>query len=202
MTIQIDVHPTEETWYTWHICFSRQSTYATRTLPAGGPCTWQPFTLTQQSSTYSLPPRKSAPDSTSQPGWVAHGTRLSFSAKHNHWSSVFNPNICWWTSYINLLGSYHQYVIITFNTCSRGPTNWSLTNTDGGYNFGGPGLPHHTLRPSQPTVLYFPPKGPTRSQVNQSSITNWTKREINPNLASGTPPLDFYRSLSSKHSNY
>jgi hypothetical protein len=31
---------------------------------------WQPFTLTQQSWIDSLLPRKSAPDSTSQPGWV------------------------------------------------------------------------------------------------------------------------------------
>jgi hypothetical protein len=34
------VHPTGETWYTWHIRFSCQSTYTNRTLPAGGPRTW------------------------------------------------------------------------------------------------------------------------------------------------------------------
>jgi hypothetical protein len=38
------------------------------TLSVSGPRTWQPFTLTQQSWTDSLLPRKSAPDSTSQPG--------------------------------------------------------------------------------------------------------------------------------------
>jgi hypothetical protein len=38
-----------------------------RMLSAGGPRTWQPFTLTQQSWTDSLLPRKSASDSTSQP---------------------------------------------------------------------------------------------------------------------------------------
>jgi hypothetical protein len=40
---------------------------------------WQPFTLTQQSWTDSPLLRKSAPNSTSQPDWVAHKTCLSFS---------------------------------------------------------------------------------------------------------------------------
>jgi hypothetical protein len=48
-------------------------------LPAGSPRTWQTFMLTQQSWTDALLSRKSEPDSTSQPGCVAHGTRPSFS---------------------------------------------------------------------------------------------------------------------------
>jgi hypothetical protein len=45
-----------------------------------------------------------------------------------------------------LPGPYHRHAIGTFNTCSRGPTHRSLTNTDGGYNLGGAGLPHtHSL---------------------------------------------------------
>jgi hypothetical protein len=68
-----------KTWSTWHVRFPRQSTYATRMLPADGPNTWQHFTLTQQSWIDSLLSRKSASDSTSQPSWVARGTRLSFS---------------------------------------------------------------------------------------------------------------------------
>jgi hypothetical protein len=35
-----------------------------------------------------------------------------------------------------------------FNTCSRGPTYLSLTDTGGGYNLGGAGFPHHTPCPS------------------------------------------------------
>jgi hypothetical protein len=66
---------------------------------------------------------------------------------------------------LSLLGPYHQHVIGTFNTCSRGPTHWSLTNTGGGYNLGDAILPHYTPRPSQPTVLHFPPKGPAQSPV-------------------------------------
>jgi hypothetical protein len=59
------------------------------------------------------------------------------------------------TSYISLLGSYVQHVISTFNTCSLGPTHRSLTNTGGRYNLWGSDFPHHTPRPSQPTVLRF-----------------------------------------------
>jgi hypothetical protein len=35
---------------------------------------------------------------------------------------------------LGLSGPYHRYAIGTFNTCSRGSTHWSLTDTDGGYN--------------------------------------------------------------------
>jgi hypothetical protein len=149
-------------------------------------CMWQPFTVTQQSWTDSLLPRKSDPDSSSQLSWVACRTCLSFSPKHNQWSSVLKPNIYWQISYINLLDPYHQYVISTFNTCSRGPTHRSLTNTGGGYNLRGAGLPHHTHRPSQLMVLHFPPKGPTRSQVKHPTITNWTIEEKTLNLVSGS----------------
>jgi hypothetical protein len=72
-TLQGKTRPTR------HVRFPRQSTYATRMLPAGGPRTWQPFMLTQQSWIDSLLPRKSAPDSTSQLSWVVRGTCLSFS---------------------------------------------------------------------------------------------------------------------------
>jgi hypothetical protein len=154
-SIQIDVHPAGNTWYTWHMRFPSKSTYTTHTLPTGGPRTWQPFTLTQQSWTDSLLLRKSASDSTYQPGWVAYGTCLSFSPKYNHWSIALKPNIYWWTDYIDLLDPYHQHVISMFNICSRGPTHRSLTDTGGGYNLGG---------------ADFSPKGPTRSLVYPSSI--------------------------------
>jgi hypothetical protein len=35
---------------------------------------------------------------------------------------------------LSLSGSYHRYAIGTFNTCSRGPTHRSLTDTCGGCN--------------------------------------------------------------------
>jgi hypothetical protein len=71
---------------------------------------------------------------------------------------------------LGLLCPYHQHVIGTFNTCLRGSTHRSLTDTGGGYNLRGVGLPHHTPQPFQPMVLHFPPKGPARSQVIKISI--------------------------------
>jgi hypothetical protein len=131
-------------WYTRHVRFPRQPTYTTCMPPTGDPHTWQPFTLTQQSWTDSPLPRKSAPDSTSQPNWVACRTHLSFSPRHNHWSSAFKPNIYWRICCIGLLGPYHQHVISTFNTCSQGPTHQSLTDTSKNYNLRCAALPHHT----------------------------------------------------------
>jgi hypothetical protein len=105
------------------------------------------------------------------------------------------------TFYVSLLGIYLRHVISTFNTCSRGPTHRFLTDTGGGYNLKGADLPHHTPHSSQPMVLRFPPKRPVRSQVNPSTICLQLNQEvINLNSYKWDPPLDFYRSLSSKHS--
>jgi hypothetical protein len=80
-----------------------------------------------------LLPRKSAPDSTSQPDWVAHGTHLSFSPKlaieavglsQSHVDGQL----------LGLPGPYHRHAIGTFNTRSWVPTSRSLTDTGGGYN--------------------------------------------------------------------
>jgi hypothetical protein len=42
-----------------------------------------------------------------------------------------------------------------FNTCSRGPTHRSLTDTGGGYNLEGVDFSHTTPRSSQPVVSTF-----------------------------------------------
>jgi hypothetical protein len=105
------------------------------------------------------------------------------------------------TCYVSLLGLYLRHVISTFNTCSRGPTHRFLTNTGRGYKLRGAGLPHHTSRSSQPMVLRFPHKHPVRSQVNPSTTCLQLNQEvINLNSYKWDPPLDFYHSLSSKHS--
>jgi hypothetical protein len=200
--IWIDVHHAGETWYTRHVRFLRRSMYVTCVLSAGSHRTWEPFTLTQQSWTDSLLLRKKC-------SRLHLSARLrdlwdpsQFLSQHNYWNNVLKSNICWQTCYIGLLGLYHQHGISTFNTCSRRSTHWSLTGTGWGYKLRGVGLSHHTSWPSQLTAIRFPPKGLVRTQIKQSSITNWTKRDINPNLVSGTPSLDFYRSLSCKNSNY
>jgi hypothetical protein len=123
----------------------------------------------QQHWTDALLMRKSAPDSTSQSGWVVNGTRLSFSpnivieAMRLSQASIDGK-------LLGLLGPYHQHAIGTFNTCSRGPTHQSLTDTDGGYNLEGAGFPHTTLRPSQPAVSPFHLRAPPGLRLPTNSL--------------------------------
>jgi hypothetical protein len=154
--IRIDVHPTGETWYTWHIRFPRQSTYITCTLPTGNPCTWQPFmkSLTALDRA-TAPEKKGSCPNPQHVGWLIYGSIPSSSPSHYHWTSRGKVKHLLPTSYIGLLGSYHQHVVITFNTYLRGATHRSLTNTSGGYNLEGVSFPHHTPRPSKPMVLRF-----------------------------------------------
>jgi hypothetical protein len=146
--------------------FRARSTYDPRSYVSHVVHIYQPFTSHQQRWTNALLLRKSAPDSTSQPCWVARGTRLSFSSNTTieavRLSQAFVD-----ARLLGLLDSYHQHAVSTFNTCSRGPTYRSLTDTGGGYNLGGVDLPHHTPWSFQPTVLRFSPKSPARSHVNQ-----------------------------------
>jgi hypothetical protein len=129
--------------------------------------------------------------------WLRLSTRLSspwdppqFLSQHNHCSSALKPTICWRPDSIDLLSPYLQHVISTFNTCSWEPTHHSLTDIGGCYNLGGASFPHHS------TCLNAPP---SLRLTNQHSPIE--PKRSNPNLVSGTPPLDFYHSLSSKHSN-
>jgi hypothetical protein len=99
---------------------------------------------------------------------------------------------------LGLPDPYLRYAINMFNTCSRGPTHRSLTNTCGGHNLGGVSFPYHTPQPSQPTVLRFPPKGPARSQVIQSQhkpLEKWCETPI-------TNPWSFDHSASTEFYNY
>jgi hypothetical protein len=68
---------------------------------------------------------------------------------------------------LGLPGPYHRHVIGMFNTCSRGPTHRSLTDTGGGYNLGGADLPHTTPWPSQPTISTFHLRALPGLQFNQ-----------------------------------
>jgi hypothetical protein len=105
--------------------------------------------------------RKRAPDTTP--------TRLSdprvrhpFLSQHNHWSSNESQE-----SVDNRLRQF-TWPIITSMWWVRsilshgGPTHQCLTNIGEGYNLGGAGMPHTTPRPSQPTVIHFPPTGPAQ----------------------------------------
>jgi hypothetical protein len=92
--------------------------------------------------------------------------RTQFLSRANQWSSGESQ-----TPINNMLlglpGPYHWHAINMFNTCSWGPTERSLIDTGGGYNFEGAGLPH-THSPTFPTgCLPFPLVAPPGLYFNQ-----------------------------------
>jgi hypothetical protein len=87
---------------------------------------------------------------------------------------------------LGLLGPYHQHVISTFNTYSRGSTHQSLTDTGRGYHFGGAGFPHTTLRPFQSTVSTFHLRALPGLRLINPPLAKDQKREQTLNLAIGS----------------
>jgi hypothetical protein len=145
-------------WPIRHVHFPRQSTYAQRTLPTGGPRTWQPFVSRQQCWTDALLPRKSAPS------WVVCGTHLNFSP-NTAIEAVRLSQAPVGGRLVGLSGPYHRHAIGTFNTYSRIPTPQSLTDAGGGYHIENLGIAT-TLSPSFPSEgSSDPPNRPARSQI-------------------------------------
>jgi hypothetical protein len=126
--------------YTRHVCFPRQSMYAQRTLPVGNPCTWQPFASHPQRWTDPTAPEKKGSWHNPQPSWTIHRSVIQFLSQHSHWSSNESQTSVD-SRLLDLPGQYHWYAIGMFNTYSRESTHRSLTDTGGGYNLAGAGLP-------------------------------------------------------------
>jgi hypothetical protein len=145
----------EKTRPTRHIRSPRQSTYVWHTLPVGGPRTWQPFARRRQIwIDATAPEKKGSRYNTQHVGWLIHGSIPSFSPEPaNEAGGVSQaPD---GDQLLGLSGPYHRHKIDTFNTCSWGPTHRSLTDTGGGYNLWGAGLPIPTPRPFHPAVSPF-----------------------------------------------
>jgi hypothetical protein len=151
---------------TCHVRFPHQSMYAWRTLPAGGPRTGQPFMSHRQSWAGPLLPRKRAPN-------IIHSAPTDQSVGPYPASLSSQPMKQWRQSQasindrlLGLVGPYHHHATGTFNTCSWGSTHRSLTDTGGGYNLRGAGLPH-THSPTFPTShLHFSLVAPTSLHFN------------------------------------
>jgi hypothetical protein len=117
-----------------HVCFPHQSTYVRRTLSAGGPRTWQPFTSHRQSWAGPLLPRKRAPNtilSALADRFVGPYPTSLLSQPMKQWGQN-QTSISGWL--LGLLDPYHQHMIGMFNTCSRVSTPRSLTDTGGVYH--------------------------------------------------------------------
>jgi hypothetical protein len=149
-TLQGKTRPTR------HVHFPRQSRYARRTLLVGGPRTWQPFTRCRQIWTDpTTPEKKGSRHNPQHVGWPVRRSIPSFSPEPaNEAGGVSQPPDG--DQLLGLPGLYHRHAIDTFNTCSRGPTHRSLTDTDGGYDLEGAGFLHTTPRPSKSVVSPFP----------------------------------------------
>jgi hypothetical protein len=138
----------------------------------------------QQGWTDALPSWKTAPDSTSQPSWVACGTHLCFSPNTTT-EAVRLSQVHVDGRLLSLLGLYHQHAISTFNTCSQGPTHRSLTDTGRATTLD---VPSHDITlldvPNRrsSTFLLRAPLG-LRSNIQQLPIDLETEQTLN--LASG-----------------
>jgi hypothetical protein len=132
-TLQGKTRPTR------HVCFPRQPTYARCTLHAGSSRTWQPFMRRRQIWTDPTAPEKRPPRHNPQhTGRPIRRFVPSFSLEPaNEVEGVSQASDD--DQLLGLPGRYHRHAIGTFNTCSRGPTERSLTDTGGGYNLRGAG---------------------------------------------------------------
>jgi hypothetical protein len=147
-----------------------------------------------------LLPRKRAPDiilstlvdrSTGLPPSFSPNTTIEAVIKAKHLLMA---------GYISLVGSYLQHVIITFNTCSRGPIHRFLTDTGGATTLEVPTF-HNTLLvlPSQRSST-FHLRVPSGLRLNNQPLLTGLKRWTNPKSHEWNPPLDFYHNPTSKHS--
>jgi hypothetical protein len=132
---------------TCHVRFPHQSTYTRRTLlwavPVRGNLLWVINRVGQShcSREKGLPTQSTARRQTDP------RVRTQFLSWANQWSSeeshtsINSRLLC-------LPGPYHRHAIGTFNTCSWGPTERSLTDTGGDYNLEGANFQRTTPRPS------------------------------------------------------
>jgi hypothetical protein len=139
-----------------HVHFPRQSTYARRTLPMGGPHTWQPFVRRRQIWTDPTAPEKKGLSTQSTARrltdlWV----RTQLLSRASQWSRGHNPSSWQWPT-TRLTGSispacdrYVQYLLAR--------ANWTVLNWHRrGLQSCRCWLSHTTPRPSRPAVSPFP----------------------------------------------
>jgi hypothetical protein len=147
-TMPGETRPTCHTYSTLNPCMVPDHTYLTRSTHSN--LSWSHL----QICTDRLPPKKGSRHNPQLDGCLIHGSVPSFSLTIAN-EAVGKRQAFVDNRLVGLSGPYHRHIIGTFNTCSWGPTNRSLTDTGGGYSLKGAGFLHTTPRPSQPTVSPF-----------------------------------------------
>jgi hypothetical protein len=154
-------------WLTRYVRLPRQSTYVRCTLLAGSPRTWQPFTqLSTDLNRSTAPVKKGSWHNLQHAGWPIRGSVPSFSPTTAN-KVVGKSQASIDNRLLGLSGLYHQHAIGTFNTCSRGPTHWCLTDSGEGYSLEGAIFSRTTPRPFQPAVFTFHLRASSGLQFNQ-----------------------------------
>jgi hypothetical protein len=132
---------------------------------------YQPFTRSSTAmDRVTAPEKKGSRHNPQHDGWSICGFIPSFSSELAIEAVGVKPSSVD-IRLLSLLGSYHEHAIGKFNTCSRGLTHRSLTDTGGGYNLEGTSFPHSTPWPSQPTVSPFHLRAPPGLQFIQVLTT-------------------------------
>jgi hypothetical protein len=158
----------EKTWYTWHVCFPCQFTYATRTLPVDSSRTWQPLASHQHHWTDPTAPEKEGSWHNPQHvGWPIRGSSTQFLSQDNHWSSnesqtSVDNKLHRFTGPITLACDQNvQYLLVGANPSVLNRHRWGLQPWRCRLST------YHSL--TFPTDgLHFPPKGPVWSQAIQN----------------------------------
>jgi hypothetical protein len=176
--IWINVYPTGEIWYIWHVRFPCQpphmwhirflwAVHVHINLSRSRQQHWTELLLLRKSDSRLHP--STLVDLSAGPYSINLQVPTQFLSPHSHWSSRGKVKHLLPTDYIGLLDPYLQHVISMFNTCSWVPTPQSLTNLGRGYNLRGAGFSHHSLRPSQSTLLCFALMAPSDLRLTFSS---------------------------------
>jgi hypothetical protein len=136
-------------------------------LPTGGTRTWQPSTSHRQSWTESLLPRKRAPDTipstlTDRSAGPYPVSLPNQPIKQWRKSNTYQQQTTRFTRPISpACDRYIQYLLM-------GATERSLTDTGGGYNLEGVGLPHIHSPTFTTSCLFFPLVAPPSLHFNQA----------------------------------
>jgi hypothetical protein len=165
----------------------------------GSPHTWQPFISRQQHWMNPIAHEEKGSRHNLQPDWVVRRSATEFLFQHSHWSNN-ESQTSFDSRLLGLPDAYHRHAIGTFNTYSRWLTHRSLTDTGGGYNLAGVGLP--TPLPDLPNQrsYTFHLMVLLGLRLSIQTLPTEIKKEQTLYLTSGTSTLDFYGSLSSKYS--